>query len=107
MIFTEIVELPKDEVVRFKGIIDMTNELCPPIWDTVEAVSVDFGYGWEIDINICNGEPSPYVDAVLFHDGCEVYTWEITDSVLGEWQVVLGGDINRAFRLEIFPEGTL
>jgi len=103
MISAKVFLLPKAEIQRLQGIIDMTNELCPPIWDTVEAVTWNFGGGWEIDINICNAEPSPYVDAVLFHGGSEVYAWEICDDIVGEWHVILN-EFERAFKFEIRSE---
>lgn len=107
MIFTETRELPEADIKYFQSILDGETP-----WPTdrpyddemITAVTVDFGYGWEIDVNIVKGEPTPYVDAILFHDGHEVYTWEISETLVGEWQVVLGADLNRAFRLEIWPE---
>lgn len=107
MIFTEIRELPLADIQRYHSIIDGTTKWpssWPDRYETIEVLSVDFGGGWEMDINICHGEPTPYVDAVLFHDGCEVYAWEISETLVGEWQVVLGDDINRAFRLDIRAE---
>lgn len=110
MIFTETRELPLADIQRFNGILDGTIKwpsTWPDRYETIEVLSVNFGDGWEIDINICFGEPTPYVDAVLFENGCEVYAWEIAEDIVGEWQVVLDGTINKAFRLEIAVEGTL
>lgn len=103
MIFTEDRELPRADIERFQSIIDGTSPW-PSDNDTIEVLTVDFGYGWEIDINIVNGEPTPFVDVMLFHDGSEVYAWEISERVTGEWAVVLGEDINRAFRLQVFAK---
>ena len=106
MIFIEIRELPQADIRRYHSILDGTRPwpVTPDRDEVILVLSVDFGYGWEMDVNICKGEPTPYVDVVLFHDGCEVYSWEICDELVGEWQVVLGADLNRAFRLEIRPE---
>lgn len=104
MIFTEDRELPKADIERFQSIIDGTTEWPSADRDVIDVLSVDFGYGWEVDINICRGIPTPYVDAILFHEGHEVYLWEISECVTGEWAVVLGEDINRAFRLQVFAK---
>ena len=71
--------------------------------ETIEVATVAFGDLWEMDVNICHGEPTPFVDAVLFHDGSEVYAWDISEEITGEWQVVIGEE-NRAFKLEIRAE---
>ena len=117
MIYTEIVLLPKDELKRFQDLLDGTVE-----WshgsdaleisdkidyvdsDIIHAVGVAFGDLWEMDVNIVNGKDKPFIDAVLFHDGCECYAWDISDNIVGEWQVVLGDDIGRAFKLEVRAE---
>lgn len=110
MIFTEIRELPLADIQHFQSILDgetpwPTDRLYDD--EMITAVTVNFGDGWEIDVNIVKGEPTPYVDAILFHDGHEVYTWEIAEDITGEWSVVLDGTINKAFRLEIAVEGTI
>ena len=108
MIFTELVLLPADEIKRLQGILDKTlpwPSVYPDRYETFTAASVSFGDDWEIDVNIVAGEMSkPFVDVVLFQGGCEVYGWDLADTILGEWQVVLGDDINRAFKLEIRQE---
>lgn len=40
----------------------------------LHCLSADLGDGYEVDIKIVNGnqESGPYVDAVLFHLGCEL-----------------------------------
>lgn len=110
MIFTETVEMSLEDIKRYDGIINGTiawPSTWPDRYETISVLTVNFGDGWEADVNICSGDPTPYVDAILFHDGCEVYLWEITENIVGEWQCVLGGDINRAFRFEIAAEGTI
>lgn len=110
MIFTETREIPEADLVRLQAIIDGKSpwpERTLYAEDIISVLAIEFGDGWEMDINIVKGEPTPYVDAILFHDGSEVYTWEIRERVTGCWELVLGGDINRAFRLEVFLEGEL
>ncbi len=107
MIYTETVLLPKDEIVRLQGILDKTlpwPAVYPDRYETFTAVSVSFGDDWEMDVNICACEEKPYVDVTLYQSGCEVYGWDISDLIMGEWQVVLGDDIGRAFKLEIRQE---
>ena len=44
--------------------------------EVLHTETTDFGFGWEADIKIVNSESGPYVDAVLFHNGCEVMCLE-------------------------------
>ncbi len=107
MIFTETVLLSAEDIKRYNGILDGTvawPDDLPEHTETILAASVHFGDLWEMDVSICPGEPTPFVDAVLFHDGCECYAWDISEVIHGEWQVVLGDDIGRAFKLEIRAE---
>lgn len=110
MIYTKIVELPLADIKRLQSIIDGTIPFPDqrPHGDEIMCVSsFDFGDGWEIDINIVKGQPTPYLDAILYHHGCEVYGWDISEEIMGEWTVVLGGELDVAFRYEIAPEGTI
>lgn len=43
-----------------------------------------FKNGIEADIKVCNGD-TPYVDPVLFDDGSQACTLEVTDSFFGEY----------------------
>ncbi len=108
MMFTETVLLPKEKLEYFQnllaGTIDWPARPSSSAPDIIYAAYAEFGDGWELDVNIVQGFDKPFVDAILFHDGSECYGWDITDSILGEWQVVLGDDINRAFKLEIRAE---
>lgn len=104
MIYHETRTIPIADVRRYQDIIDSKVgwlTVWPDDTEVIEVLSVDFGNGWEIDINIVKGEPTPYVDAILFEHGCEVYAWEISESLIGELSVVLSKD---EFHLEIFAE---
>lgn len=110
MIYTKTVEIPIDDIKRLQSIVDGTIPF-PTDNSYVDEIicvsSFDFGDGWEIDINIVKGEPTPYIDAILYHNSCEVYGWELSEEITGEWSVVLGGELDVAFRYEIAPEGTI
>ena len=68
--------------------------------DMIDCLTFDLGDGYEIDLKLCNGDDDagPYIDVVLFHDGCEVsclepefeelegeYSFEVCDSALDEF----------------------
>lgn len=93
MIFTKTVLISAEEIKNYNGILDGTVEWPTTVGhkDAILVASIDFDDGWEIDVNICKGESTPYVDAILFRDGAEIYTWEIAKAIDGEWEVDLGG----------------
>ena len=76
--------------IPWKELIDAEWHLSNGIpWDgkqvaTKYIYTVDFGEGEQADIKACNGNP-PYVDAVLFRDGCEICVAEPSDNLLGEY----------------------
>jgi len=55
--------------------------------DTIATFTANFGGGLEADIKVCNTESDskPYVDAVLFQDGCEVGLLDVGDELAGEY----------------------
>lgn len=57
----------------------------------IETFTADFGDGYQADIKVCNGE-GPYVDPVLFDEGCEATTGDVTDKLDGEYQFDYGDD---------------
>lgn len=49
--------------------------------------------GLEVDIKVVNSESGPYVDAVLFEDGHEIYALEPSfEQVRGEYRFELDGE---------------
>lgn len=110
MIYTAQRELPQAKITELEAILS-GKEPWPLNWpdddEIIQIITHDFGDGWEIDINLVKGEPTPYIDAILYEKGCEVYGWELTDKVLEEWSVVMGGVIDTAVRFEIVKEGEL
>jgi hypothetical protein len=59
--------------------------------DTFRTFSGKFENGFEVDIKVCQGDP-PFVDPVLFEDGCEVAIGEVTGTLLGTYRFKLGVD---------------
>jgi len=57
----------------------------------IRTYTVEMGNGFEVDIKVCDGD-RPFVDPVLFHDGSEVCTIEVSDELCGEYQFYIGGD---------------
>ena len=57
---------------------------------TVKTFTGDFGPKAEgditVDIKVCNGEGSPFVDAVLFQDGYEVGCLDVRDTLAGTYE---------------------
>ncbi len=73
--------------------------------DMITAFSINMGDDFVIDFNVTQCErDKPYLEVILFEDGCEFYTWEISDSLLGCWETVFGGVIQKAFSVETFVE---
>ncbi len=56
----------------------------------IQTFNAAFPNGHEADIKVCNGEPSPWIDAVLFdQDGNEIALQEPSDGPLNrdwEWE---------------------
>ena len=51
---------------------------------TVDVFSANFGNGVEIDIKVCDGD-TPFIDAVLFVNGCDSGYLDAGDTLLGEY----------------------
>lgn len=74
-VVTEIQNfLDVDQPVPDAGLDEMMN-----------SFTVVFGNGIEADIKFCNGDTGPWIDAVLFKDGCEVHVLEVSDTLEGEY----------------------
>ena len=66
--------------------------------DVLHTLSFRFNKTMEADIKVCNGDTGPWVDAVLFNNGCEVAVLEPSDSLAGEYPFEWNG---RTFTVEI------
>lgn len=60
--------------------------------EVVTTYTAIFGGGIEADIKVCNSESSPYIDAVLFEDGCEIALLDVSDILLGEYIFMVDED---------------
>lgn len=65
--------------------------------DVLQSYVEDLGDGYQVDINICNGD-GPWIDAILFKDGIEVQTLEPSFRFLGRYEFRHG---ERAFVVEV------
>ena len=103
VIYIKHYDIPREVYDRFQAILNGTRE-----WedegDSVTVFSIAFDEGWEIAFSCVPPTEKPYLDVILFQNGEEVWGWEISDSLLGCWETVMGGYINAAFRVETFVE---
>ena len=62
--------------------------------DVIDVFTARFGDGSEADIKVCNGEPSPWIDAVLFDEhGVELAVMEPRGGPIeGEYWWQIGPD---------------
>lgn len=110
MIYTEDFTIPRHTFDLFEAILrgnrpweDGVDGAISCGQNVITAFSISFGDGFGVDFNITKCErDKPYLDVILFDEGCEMYTWEIRESLLGCWEAVFGGDIQKAFRVETF-----
>lgn len=84
-IITKTIYIGKETVKRLQKFLDSEGK--DKVY-TVAKFTADFGVEngsrIEADIKVCQGDP-PYVDAVLFSDGCEIALCEPDDTLLGEY----------------------
>lgn len=76
---------------------------CVKSGDTIAVFTAEFGGGFSADIKVVNGEP-PYIDAVLFKNGCEVYMVEPHEFLLG---VYVFECLNKEFRVRLLNTDSL
>lgn len=60
--------------------------------EIVECLTAEFGNGIEADIKVINTDNGPYIDAVLFHDNCDVCTLEPAYEIKGEYYFEYSGE---------------
>ena len=59
--------------------------------EVMNTFTVDFGDGIEADIKFCNTDNGPYIDAVLFNQGSEVFVLDPQYIFEGEYSFEFGG----------------
>ncbi len=105
MIYVEYFDVPRKLFDKYEPVLLGTQEWLDGDEEVVTVFSVDMGDSFVVDFNLTNCErDKPYLDVILFDDGCEMYTWEIRESLLGCWEAVFGGVTQKAFRVETFAE---
>lgn len=60
--------------------------------EVLKTYTAFFGDDIEADIKVCNGDTGPWVDAVLFENGCEIGLLEPDDTLEGEYVFTIDGD---------------
>ena len=58
--------------------------------EIMNTFTVDFGDGIQVDINFINTDSGPYLDAILFNQGSEVYVAEPSWQLVGEYDLMFG-----------------
>lgn len=90
-----IVKVLKSEAGWLQGIMNTDQQVKGYRREQViKTFTADFGGGSGIlaDIEVCNGDTGPWVNAVLFKDGQEIMCLEPGTTLLGECLFDLGGD---------------
>lgn len=55
--------------------------------NTIVTYTADFGKGIQADIKVCDAdkESTPFIDAVLFHEGSDIGCLDVGDELLGKY----------------------
>lgn len=80
------LKVADDEAILIQGWLD-TDKPIPDTGpcETVYRYTATFDFNIEADIKVCNSDTGPYIDAVLFEDGCEIGFLEVGGVLLGEY----------------------
>jgi hypothetical protein len=86
-IFKSEIVLSDDEIRESNDLLSGKTEDRTGDGNTIRVFKTSFSNGWEVDIKLVAGDPTPYVDAVLFdYDGNEVTCLEPAfDEIDGEY----------------------
>jgi hypothetical protein len=82
--FSTTIKIPKAQAREAQRILDEPELENYKNADVIQTWSANFGDGIEADIKLVNGD-TPYIDAVLFQDGCEVNVLDVSETLLGEY----------------------
>jgi hypothetical protein len=94
---TTVVCIPKNVCEEVDGFLSGSSEV-PDAGDSEVLLTVSTEVlgpreGLEVDIKVINSESGPYVDAVLFENGSEVYALEPSfEHIRGEYLFELDGE---------------
>ncbi len=83
---TETIKIDAHEAKEVQDWLD-SEKLIPDAGEceTIKTWTAFFGDHIEADIKVVNGDGGPYVDAVLFEEGCEITFLDVGDTLVGEY----------------------
>jgi hypothetical protein len=96
VLYETTIVIPTDEIQECQKFLDSHGQ---DKIATFETYTGKFSNGVEVDIKVCDGDP-PFVDPVLFEDGCELATGEVRDALLGEYRFKVGED---EYKVTVLP----
>ena len=83
--------LNKDIVQEIQALLDKDVAVEDAGSDEImNTFTVDFGDGIQADINFINTDNGPYLDAILFNQGSEVFVLEPSYMLVGEYPFTFG-----------------
>lgn len=104
------IVVPRDEADRIDHLLATEPEDEDSCFDEDESIvyTADFGSGIQMDVKLCGvqfeegGVNTPWTEAVLFVDGCEICCSEPGDEFFGKWEHWLG---STKYIAEVVREG--
>jgi len=89
------LQISEENIKRFNDFLN-SEESIPGYrgGDFVDGFVVDFGNGFQADIDLINSDDCPYLNCVLFEHGCEIALLEPQYELQGEyiWKTSIHGE---------------
>lgn len=109
---TQTLKITKVEADRLNAILEVDQlweedhepltDLDVKYDDTLQSYTVDFGDGYQADIEVCTGQSNAFINAVLFLNGHEVDICEDgSTDILGEYD---WSDEDEEFHVDVVCE---
>lgn len=93
MEITRTIEVGKSKAKELQEFLDSKGD---GSIGTVETFTANFGNDEtglvEVDIKVCDGN-TPFIDAVIFVDGCDCGCLDVEDTLVGEYIFHLNGNM--------------
>ena len=89
--YTQIIEIPKKDYELYSKLLTMTgNEIYAKYGfkrDETFTYTANFPNNTECDVKlvICENEDKPYIEAILFQNGCEIAVSDVGDNIIDTW----------------------
>ena len=98
---TEYIDIPNDTLQELEKFLQNPGHG----YNTEATYSANFGNGLEVDIKLCDvpSENTPYVDAVMFHDGNEIGLLDVGENLAGEY--IFDDPDNKGEKLKVIVRG--